>query len=57
MLLPLKTLNIIGAFRSVFCYSLTVGLLFVKLSVVQSFYRCQFFLSSSTSRLYSAGNC
>ena len=57
MLLPLKTLNIIGAFRSVFCYSLTVGLLFVKLSVVQSFYRCPFFLSSSTSRLYSAGNC
>ena len=31
-------------------------LLLVKLSVVQSFYRCQFFLSPSISRLCSAGD-
>ena len=51
MLLPLRALNVI-----ILSLQFNGRLLFVKLSVVQSFYRCQFCMSSSISRLYSAGN-
>ena len=53
----MKTRNVIGAFRSVYCESqLNSRLLLVKLPVVQSFSRGYFCLIPSISRLYGAGD-
>ena len=57
-ILSMNTVNVTGAFRSVFCHSYNSRVLLVKMSVVQAFYPCQNFLRPSISRLLrGAGDC
>ena len=47
----MNTVNVTGAFRSLFCHSYNSSVLLVKMSVVQAFYPRQNCLRPSISRL------